>query len=138
MFQADPVAGFGLVTVALCWSLAVVLFRADSRNVARLLSLLLVVEGVTLASSGVLDFFLSPELRTGPAYGRWTQISLIVHLVGDGGRLALYPLFRAAALDPPLVRPIARPAARAAILAGAAALVVLALAAPMRVGLVTH
>ncbi len=138
MFQADLVAAFGAVAVSLCWSLAVVLFRAGlPGSVSRRLSLLLTVEGVTLASSGVLDFFLAPEYRVGSGYVLWTQVSYVIHLLGDGGMLALYPLFLARVLDTPLVRPFANPNGRRAIVGTAAGLVLLTYTTPLTVGVVT-
>jgi len=60
MFQFSGVGFFALVALALCWSLAAVLFRTGTKgSVARQLSLLLVVEGVTLISTGYLDLFLT-------------------------------------------------------------------------------
>lgn len=135
VFQADPVAAFGAVAVGLCWSLAVVLFRTGARG--RHLSILLTVEGVTLASSGVLDFFLVPEARVGSGYGVWTQISSMVHLLGDGSMLALYPLFLSTVLETPLLRPFTHPKVRAALVGGAVGLVLLAYSTPLALGVVT-
>ncbi len=63
MFQADPLGILALVAVAMCWALAIVLFRVGAPgSVARKLALVLVVEGVTLGSSGSIAFlFASPE-----------------------------------------------------------------------------
>lgn len=138
MLQLDAVAVFGLVAVVLCWFLALVLFRTGpAGSVARRLSLLLTVEGVTLATSGALDFFLAPEVRTSSAYVLWTQISWRLHLVGDGSMLALYPLLLTAVLDTPLVRPFAHRNARRAVVGTAAGLVLLAYLTPPTLGIVT-
>ena len=46
----------GLVATAFCWAFAVVLFRVGTRgSVTRKLALLLIVEGITLVSSGYID-----------------------------------------------------------------------------------
>ena len=53
MLRADPQGILALAAVAMCWSLAVVLFRAGARgSVARQLALLLAVEGVAVVSCG--------------------------------------------------------------------------------------
>ena len=53
MFQASAMGIMGLFAVAMCWALAVVLYRVgESGSVARKLALLLVVEGITLLSAG--------------------------------------------------------------------------------------
>jgi hypothetical protein len=138
MLPPDPVAILGLAAVALCWFLGVVLFRTGpAGSVARRLSLLLTVEGVTLVSSGVLDFFLPPEARAGSGYALWMQISGRVHLLGDGSMLALYPLLLTAVLDTPLVRPFAHRNGRRAIVGTAAGLVLLAYLTPITLGVVT-
>ncbi len=49
----------GLVAIAACWGLAVVLYRVGTAgSVARKLALLLVIEGVTLLSAGFPHFAL--------------------------------------------------------------------------------
>ncbi len=59
MFHADPRGILALVAIAMCWALAVVLFRVGTPgSVARKLALLLVIEGVTLGSSSSLEFLL--------------------------------------------------------------------------------
>ncbi|MEP7043487.1 MAG: hypothetical protein ABI843_10520 [Dokdonella sp.] len=59
MLHADPQAILALTAVAMCWSFAVVLLRASARgSVARKLALLLVVEGVALATTGSIELML--------------------------------------------------------------------------------
>ncbi len=61
MFQANSVGILALVALAMCWGLAVVLYRVGTTgSVARKLSLLLVVEGATLISTGYIDLFFYP------------------------------------------------------------------------------
>ena len=58
-----------LVAVAMCWSLAVVLYRVGTAgSVARKLALLLVIEGVTLAP-GYIDLLLTPAVTSGEPKG---------------------------------------------------------------------
>lgn len=73
-------------------------------GVARKLSLLLVVEGVTLISTGYLDLFLTESVRASPAYLTWVWFEMIVHTFGDCAMLVLYPPFLAAALQTKLTR----------------------------------
>ncbi|HSG08154.1 MAG TPA: hypothetical protein VLA36_07345, partial [Longimicrobiales bacterium] len=135
VLQANPVSVFGLAAVVLCWLLAVVLFRTGARgSLGRRLSILLAVEGITLGSSGILDFFLVPAARTGSAYAHWVQGSAVVHFVGDGAMLVLYPMFLAAVLNTPLVRPIAHPAARRTLVGGAMLMVLLVWFTPLLLG----
>ncbi len=61
MFQYDPYGILALVALAMCLALAVVLYRVGmTGSVARMLALLLVVEGVTLISTGFIDLFFTP------------------------------------------------------------------------------
>jgi hypothetical protein len=74
----------------MCWSLAVVVFRAGlPGSAARQLSLLLVVEGATLISTGYLDLFLSETARAATWYPAFFRAEEIVHTVGDCLMLAL-------------------------------------------------
>jgi hypothetical protein len=98
-------AVLALLAVALCWALAVVLFRVGvPGSAARKLSVLLVVEGITLASSGSV---FPPEAARGlhPLIG---LAQLSIHTLGDCALLALYPPFLAATLNTPLTRPFGR------------------------------
>lgn len=107
MFQVHPYGILGAVAVLLCWTLAVVLLRAGMPgSVARRLSVLLFLEGVTLGSSdaGVSYWLASPELFY--AQYAWAEpVQRFVHTFGDVGMLALYPPFLAAALQTQLTRP---------------------------------
>jgi len=112
-----PIIGFlGLVAVAASWSLAVVLFRVGSRGtMARKLSLLLVIEGITLLTAGFPQFAaqlfgMGMEFWDG-FYGRhpWAWLfEFFAHHGGDAAMIALYPPFLAAALQTRLTRPFAR------------------------------
>lgn len=135
MFQVDPIAVYGLVTVAISWALAVVLFRTGAEGKAsRRLALLLVVEGFVLVSTGILDFLLPVEARSGSAYERFMLIEMVIHTIADTTFLALYPPFLSAALGTPLVSPFDRPALRWILAVVAAALVPGVLLSPEMVG----
>jgi hypothetical protein len=135
MIQFNSVAALALVAVAMCWSLAVVLFRVGaSGSVARKLSLLLVVEGATLISTGFLDLLLSEAVLESSWHPRWLLFESVVHTLGDCLMLVLYPSFLAAALRTPLTRPLATGPARIAISLLAAALFVAVYTTPLAVG----
>lgn len=105
----------GVLAIALCWGLAVVLFRVGPKGgVARMLAVLLIVEGITLFTAGFPDFLLNTEMVDafyvanpwlGPVMG-------IIHHLGDVGMIALYPPFLAVALGTALTRPFAKPKVR--------------------------
>ena len=63
-----------------------------------MLSLLLIVEGATLVSTGFIDLFLTESVRAGAAFPVWRQLEFFVHTLGDCAMLALYPPFLAAAV----------------------------------------
>ena len=72
------------IAIAMCLALAVVLYRVGTRgSVARKLSLLLVVEAVTLGSSSSVEFLLVSPTATIEAYSRWYEIMFLVHTLGD-------------------------------------------------------
>ncbi len=84
MFQANAVGIFGLISVAMCWALAVVLYRVGpTGSVARKLAVLLVVEGMTLATAFYIDYLFVPAVFESSWYPIWSQASNTVHLIGD-------------------------------------------------------
>ena len=108
MFQATLYGIMGLVTVAMCWAFAVVLYRVGAPDsVARKLAVLLVVEGVTLVSAGYIDLTLNLTDQFYEQYPMWNQMWVIVHTIGDCAMLAPYPPFLAVALQTKLTRPFA-------------------------------
>jgi hypothetical protein len=117
----------GVSAVALCWSLAVVLFRVGpAGGVARRLAVLLGVEGVTLISAGFPEFVLglSEDFF-------FEQPGLVIpldlaHFLGDAGMVALYPPFLAAALGTALTRPFGKTAVRIPIAVVAVAMAIAA------------
>src|SRR6185369_14624968 len=100
MLHADPLGILALVAVAMCWSLSLVLFRVGVRgSVARKLALVLVVEGVALVSSGLIEYLFTVPDDFYPRNPRFAIAELMVHAVGDCVMLVLYPPFLAAALN---------------------------------------
>ena len=135
MFQFNLVSALALVATAMCWSLAVVLFRTGTPgSVARKLSLLLSIEGMTLITSGYIDLMMTAELTERGWYEEWFQAQFIVHTIGDCAMLALYPPFLAFALNTPLTRPLGRKGVRRGLLIGAAILAVLTVTTPLKLG----
>ncbi len=135
MFQPDSRGILALVAFAMCWALAIVLYRVGtSGSVARKLALLLVIEGITLVSAGYIDLMLSPAAQAHPLYATWFRWEFVVHTMGDCTMLALYPPFLAAALSTPLTRPFADPRVRAGLAIIAIALFFATLSTPMKFG----
>ena len=99
----------GLIAVAACWALAVVLYRVGTTgSVARKLSLLLVVEGVVLATAFFPVMALGLPLSFYDLHPLYDRISFFIHTVAECAMFALYPPFLAAALQTKLTRPFAR------------------------------
>jgi len=106
MFQFNPYGVYGLAAVAASWALAVLLYRVGtSGSVARKLSLLLAIEGFTLVTSSPFDLLFVPAVLEASWYPVYFKGGFILHTLGDGAMLALYPPFLAAALRTNLTRP---------------------------------
>ena len=109
MIHFHPIGILALVACAMCWILAVVLYRVGhAGGVARKLSVLLVIEGLTLISTGYIDLMLSPVMQEYSWYPTWMRVEGWVHTFGDCAMLALYPPFLAAALQTRMTRPFAK------------------------------
>ena len=135
MIQFNAVAVLALVAVTMCWSLAVVLYRVGTAgSVARKLALLLLVEGVTLISTGYIDSMLAPEIVASDFYASWVLFEGVAHTVGDGLMLVLYPPFLAAALRVDMTRPFESKTAMAGLIAVATASSLLVYFAPIPYG----
>ena len=135
MFQADPRGILALVAVAMCWVLALVLYRvAAPGSVGRKLSLLLVIEGITLGSSSALDYLLASPDEWFGLHPNWYNMRDIVHLLGDCAMLSLYPPFLAVALQTKLTRPFAEKRIRIALAATSIALFFAVLFTPPPIG----
>jgi len=135
MLQFSSIGTLALVALAMCWGLAVVVFRVGpAGSVARQLSLLLVVEGATLISTGYIDLFLTERARSAAWYATFYRTEEVIHTVGDCLMLALYPPFLAAALRTNLAAPFGTRPARIVLLILAATLSVIVLWGSLKVG----
>ena len=84
MYQISPVAVLALIAVAMCWALAVVLYRVGTPgSVARKLSLLLVAEGVALVSTGYIDLLFTESMLSSSWYPGWWDVEATIHTFGD-------------------------------------------------------
>ncbi len=137
MFQASPWGILAIIAVAMCWALAVVLFRVGTPgSVARRLSLLLVVEGTTLGTSTAPLFILTSIQDFLAANPLFSNVLDYLHLIGDCAMLALYPAFLAAALRIPMTRVFGSRQGRAGLLLVAVSLYIFILLGPdQRVGI---
>jgi hypothetical protein len=121
----------------MCWTFAVVLYRTGTAgSVARKLALLLVVEGITLASSEYIAMTFDLLENFAVLYPRWERIGFIIHTAGDSAMLALYPPFLAVALQTKLTRPFAGKRMRIAAAVAAVVLFIVVQTSPMEVGAV--
>jgi len=135
VFQFHPYGVLALVATAMCWALAVVLYRVGSPgSVARKLAVLLGIEGMTLISAGYIDLMLAPAVHAHPLYQRWFDAEFVVHTLGDCSMLALYPPFLAVALGTKLTRPFADRRVRTVVAVAATLLFVATLTTPMKFG----
>jgi hypothetical protein len=135
MFQANAMGIFGLVSVAMCWALAVVLYRVGpAGSVARKLSLLLLVEGVILATAGYIDLLMTPAATASSWFPAYTQARDMAHFLGDCALLALYPPFLAAALHTNLTRPFATRRMRIGLAVASVALFITVNLSPPEIG----
>ena len=126
MTTAQLICILGLIAIAACWGLAIVLYRvATAGSVAHKLAVLLVVEGFVLASAGF------PEFATGLPDSFWESFFTahamlgfflgLVHHLGDAAMIALYPAFLALALNTKLTRRFADRRVRIGLAVGSVA-----------------
>lgn len=135
MFQFSSIGILALFALAMCWGLAAVLFRVGATgSVARKLSVLLVVEGATLISTGYLDLFLTDNARSLPFYPAFLRAEEILHTLGDCAMLALYPPFLATALRTKLTRPFSSYRMQLSIAVAAFVLFMVVLWGPLKLG----
>jgi len=124
MLHPQLIGILGLVAIAACWSLAVVLYRVGTAGTtARMLALLLVFEGITLVTAGFPDFVL--ELDQFYMFDHYPTLAIfifIAHHIGDATMLALYPPFLALALQTKLTQPFAGKRMRIAVAVASAVL----------------
>lgn len=135
MFQVEPRGVLAALAVAMCWALALVLFRTGvPGSMARRLSLLLVFEGFTLGTSDVWTYFLTSPEETFTKFSWIEPAQRVVHTFGDCGMLVLYPPFLAAALQTRLTRPFANQRVQGSIIVLAVVLFVVVQLTPETVG----
>jgi hypothetical protein len=90
----------GLVAVAACWSLAVVVYRVSvAGSLARKLAHLLIVEGIVLVSAGFPDMAFGLPVSYYESHPSFALFMSLVHHGGDAAMIALYPPFLALALN---------------------------------------
>jgi hypothetical protein len=101
-----PIGILGLLAIAACWALAVVLYRVGTTgSVARKLAVLLVVEGFVLATAGFPEFAFAVPLNIYDSRPALLFFWLLVHHLCDAAMISLYPPFLALALNTKLTRP---------------------------------
>lgn len=121
----------------MCWALAVVLYRSGaSGSMARKLSVLLVVEGITLGSSNAWMHFLANPAEFAAQYP-WFEpyVQRPLHTLGDVGMLVLYPPFLAVALKTRMTRPFANKRTQGGLLVLGAVLFFMVQFTPEKVGI---
>ena len=120
----------GLFAISACWGLAVVLYRVGTPgSVSRQLALLLVIEGVTLATAGFPELVLGKDqYDIEVQYPVLSTFYFILHHIGDAAMLALYPPFLAVALRTKLTRLFAGKRMRIAVAASSSILFLLGIA----------
>jgi len=111
----------GLVAIAACWALATVLFRVSTpRTTARKLAVLLVIEGLVLATAGFPEFAFGIPDSVYEEHPTLLFILGAIHHLGDAAMVALYPPFLALALNSKLTRSFSEKRARIALAVGSA------------------
>lgn len=135
MTAVTAIGVLGLFTSLCCWAFALVLYRVGTPgSAARRLSALLVVEGITLASSGYIDKALGLGEQFYASYPQWSPSWFVVHTFGDCAMVALYPAFLSVALQTRLTRPFATRPMRLFMGLMAAALFLAVQFSPLKVG----
>lgn len=113
----------GLVAIAACWALAVVLYRVSTTGTtARRLAVLLVIEGFVLATAGFPEFAFDVPDNFWESRPVLYFFGGVIHHLGDAALIALYPPFLALALNTRLTRPFANLRICIALVVGAASL----------------
>jgi len=135
MLQVQLIGILGLVAIAACWGLAVVLYRVGTAGgVARKLFVLLVVEGFVLVTAEFPEFASGLELSFWDGFFESHPTLLLfldlVHHLGDALMIALYPPFLALALDTKLTRPFADTRVRIGLAIGSVVLVLPVVVSP--------
>jgi hypothetical protein len=139
MLHVQLIGILGLIAIAACWVLAVVFYRVSTTgSIARKLAVLLVIEGLVLATAGFPQFATGLDLNywdsffeSHPAVGFFASL---VHHLGDAAMIALYPPFLALALKTNLTRPFAGTRVRIGLAIGSVVLGLAVVLSPSRIG----
>jgi hypothetical protein len=125
----------GIFAVVLCCLLAIALWRLSAGgSVARKLSILLLIEGVTLVTSGYIDLLIGFPEQFYTEHPLWLQVCFIIHTLGDCVMLALYPPFLASALQTKFTQPFSKRPVRFALWVIAAVFFVAIQLSPLKFG----
>ncbi len=134
MSQITLIGILGLVAIAACWALAVVLYKVGTTgSVARKLAVLLVVEGFVLATAGFPDFAFAVPLSFYESHPMLNFFAGLVHHLGDAAMIALYPPFLALALNTNLTRPFTDTRVRIGLAIGSVVLGLAVVFTPSRI-----
>jgi len=124
----------GLVAIAACWALAVVLYRSRTTGgAADNLVVLLVVEGFVLITAGFPEFAFGLSDQFYESHPTLYFFMGLVHHGGDAAMIALYPPFLALALDTGITRPFADKRVRIFLAIGSAILGLAAVVSPTQI-----
>ena len=135
MTNVQLIGLLGVTAIAACWGFAIVLFRVGgSGSVARMLSLLFFVEGITLFTAQFPDMLVGLGDAYYAAHPTYVQFTFTAHTIGDAAMLALYPPFLAAALKTRLTRPFASRRVQIGWALACAALVPAVMLSPLTIG----
>lgn len=116
MSPINQVGILGLIAVAACWSLAVVVYRVSfPGTVARRLAHLLVIEGIVLVTAGFPEMAFSFSFSYYKSHPLASMLSSLAHHLGDAAMIALYPPFLAMALKTNMTSAFAERRARIAL-----------------------
>lgn len=136
MNHAVLIGILGLVAIATCWSLAVVLFRLSaSGSVARRLAVLLVVEGFVLVTAQFPEFAFAIPYSFFDSHPKFDWFLGLAHHSCDVAMLSLYPPFLAQALDTKLTRPFGNKRVRIGLVVVSLLLVLDPIVSQSRIGI---
>ncbi len=135
MLNIQLIGILGVLAIAACWGLAVVLYRVGTAgSVARKLAILLVVEGVVLVTAGFPEFAFGIPISFYDSHPTLGFLSGLFHHLGDAVMITLYPAFLAMALNTSLTRPFADKRVRMGLAIGSLALALVVIFIPSPIG----
>ena len=125
----------GVVAIAACLALAVVLYRVTTVSAtARMLGFLLLIEAVTLGTAGYIEIVLGLSEDFYEQHRLLDQIGFVIHTLGDCAFVAFYPPFLAAALQTKLTRPFGGKRARIGLVVASVVMFFAVNLSPMEMG----